>query len=1723
MRRSLKNLVSILSLSLLANICYAIPTISFGPLGDGLNDGTEPFGSAALDASGNPIPCASATGTEISGADCGEKNRVVRTQDIASHLWSISVNGGDSSIPPGDPVLTDVVITQTLHPSTNAVVSFASLPAACTAIAGAGTNPPSSIVKNPDGTSTLTCNLGPFAEGQAKIFAVPVKPSGESWNGTSYTTTQSVSSIDSSGNANATPTPYVDNTPVMISSMPAYDLIHSVSSTYKMIVSGITSSDIGQGPEKGFYGYMNIRLAADRRVGIEAITQPFTIKDTFTAVSGSVDGPAFPLEFHVVGCIPNPSGWSPEVLGYSTTSPSYAGKYVTDSGSCTYTRDNPADPTSTAFSVELQGADLSGNQYPTKTIGNADLTAGPFYVINHRVQIFVPLRSVDLADGIAGNGSGTVYLSSLISDFDPDSPSGTSNYDAETEPGYNGELMDGSRSNNQLGPGEFKLRVAGSFSKRNLKTVNDAVTSAGYKYTGVSNYHAGDGVVEAGMSTAGWVYVANTGTSAFNNPVACDIFDNTVQQLTDRGDVGATPGTYAYMGTYSNAGFDYRDYIVEYANIDTTGDDPLDGDHDGTNDYDTATGRFNGDWTKQREARCEDASATNGWHTDPTQVAGGIDGINAARAVLSPTAKAAGKALEASQSIRLVVPLKARDRFNGGPHDGVQIPVGTVLVNFAGFKSDEYAPSWTARSYNPSPENGSIDGDRVTLTRLQLALDSHSITPYAASGATASTIAGGQIIWQVDTALQSNLPDPDNAQNLQIINVLPPEAIYNASCTAATAGGTTAGLVQYNTDKDGNPAPGYTRLVWNLGNLKANTVIPPRIICTDTDPLVDDGTNVVNYAEIRADNVITALPARSDTHTITLEQVGEVQLSKTVDAQLDDRNNSQVYTLGWTNFSAAIRIAAPVMIDIFPYSGDGNAPSSTYTGKLQLQGEPVTRWSDESVPGASDAFPTMGTWYYTADAPASIVLDPDNNTSNWCTEAQFATTGCPADFAEATAIKLVSNYQLERDGNPRQGVKATVTLLPGTLADGGSGNANLPGDIYTNRFAVDSSTLPPEQFLVSPNVTVQVASYSIGDLVFADIDGDGKYDPNIDYPAPNGVTVNLYTAAGVLVDTTTIGQEMPGRYLFKLLDSGDYYIEIPASEFADNQLLELWQTSVLSTAENDDNNEVDDQHAYSTSTPAASGVRSGVITISGNAAPPGGVPTGNEPLGENVDTITDYTGDDFSNLTLDMGLIPDLYEVTGTVWNDSNNNGIRENTEGGIPNVTMVIKGSPWPGAAERCLSVDTDASGFYKFESVLSGSYQLIESDASAVPFGSASCPPAASDPAGYISTTPNTRNITVYETNLNRQDFGDYGGIVIRGVVFDDNGLSAGTSANEIQDGAEPGIGGIKVIATDAAGAIYDSAITSTDGRYELHVPASASVVEVREFNGAGYASTGAQLGNTGGTYDAASDTITFNVAPATSYSGLDFGDIKKPAFEPDHSSEVLPGSVVFYAHAFTTPTAGTVVFNQNSELSNSAGWAQTLYRDSNCDGQLNGSESNAILGPINLGVTANGKLCVINKVFAPANVTTGDRHKVTTTATFTYGGSGAGSVDLQVTDTTTASQSSSTTGASKLELRKSVQNMTQNTAETQTSNEALPGDVLKYRLYYRNTGTGPITELVLNDTPPAHTLIRLMSASCDTTPAALVCTPAVAFDRVDWEFSGTLAGGASGSVSYEVELDQ
>ncbi|MCK5726227.1 MAG: DUF11 domain-containing protein, partial [Thiotrichaceae bacterium] len=148
-------------------------------------------------------------------------------------------------------------------------------------------------------------------------------------------------------------------------------------------------------------------------------------------------------------------------------------------------------------------------------------------------------------------------------------------------------------------------------------------------------------------------------------------------------------------------------------------------------------------------------------------------------------------------------------------------------------------------------------------------------------------------------------------------------------------------------------------------------------------------------------------------------------------------------------------------------------------------------------------------------------------------------------------------------------------------------------------------------------------------------------------------------------------------------------------------------------------------------------------------------------------------------------------------------------------------------------------------------------------------------------------------------------------------------------------------------------------------------------------------------------------------------------------------------------------------------------------------------------------------------------------------------AGSVQLKVTDFTKAAANDPVVtppvvtppaavpvvGESRLELRKTVQNISQGTAETENQNQAKPGDTIKYRIYYSNTGTGPLTDLIINDVVPDFTTLVGVPVCEAPLPASLTsCTPTESYGDITWSFPSAdiLKGGAGGVVSYSVSIE-
>ena len=295
------------------------------------------------------------------------------------------------------------------------------------------------------------------------------------------------------------------------------------------------------------------------------------------------------------------------------------------------------------------------------------------------------------------------------------------------------------------------------------------------------------------------------------------------------------------------------------------------------------------------------------------------------------------------------------------------------------------------------------------------------------------------------------------------------------------------------------------------------------------------------------------------------------------------------------------------------------------------------------------------------------------------------------------------------------------------------------------------------------------------------------------------------------------------------------------------------------------------------------------------------------------------------------------------------------------------------------------------------------------------------------YLRLRLTTDSLSNREPSGNKQDgeVEDYlipittRGVTVSGRVFKD------TNANMVNDSHETGVTQLPIVLYNIVSGKCVSARTNGEGYYQFNnvlagdyqlyeasrerVPVPRDCAPVFAKDPSGYRST------------------TYNVRPAFTVGnsdivGQDFADVKPPTFAPSHRSQVLPGNVVFYAHRFSTPTQGAMSIRSVSGGQQSQGWSSLIYQDDNCNGRLDGAEAKAAMSGSMLSestwlsrsfnLTAGGHLCLINKVYAPANVAANDRYQQHISVHFDYQNAVAGTQVLKVQDVSLAQQVQSPT---------------------------------------------------------------------------------------------------------------
>ncbi|HEY6252416.1 MAG TPA: right-handed parallel beta-helix repeat-containing protein, partial [Candidatus Angelobacter sp.] len=299
-------------------------------------------------------------------------------------------------------------------------------------------------------------------------------------------------------------------------------------------------------------------------------------------------------------------------------------------------------------------------------------------------------------------------------------------------------------------------------------------------------------------------------------------------------------------------------------------------------------------------------------------------------------------------------------------------------------------------------------------------------------------------------------------------------------------------------------------------------------------------------------------------------------------------------------------------------------------------------------------------------------------------------------------------------------------------------------------------------------------------------------------------------------------------------------------------------------------------------------------------------------------TLSGATSEFSGNVTATLAV-----NVSGTVYVDTNHNGALDTGETwatGSSVFVNLVSGS----SVSQSISVPAGA-GTFTFTNVTAGTYNIVVTNSAAAT--------TASAPSGFAFVSPTTGQlqITVSNGDLNNQNFGLFKGSSVKGTVFKDTGAGGGTANNGIMDGGETGLGGVAVKATDGGSTTYDSTLTASDGTYSLFIAPGATTVAVIKTNPANYIATGATVGTTGGSYNRATDTVSFTKAGEGFFTGVNFGVAPVNTFQPDGAQQGLGGTVLFYPHTFSPGTAGQVTFTLASAPSPSTlSFGHIFYQD-------------------------------------------------------------------------------------------------------------------------------------------------------------------------------------------------
>ncbi|WP_194410027.1 DUF7507 domain-containing protein [Microbacterium cremeum] len=788
-------------------------------------------------------------------------------------------------------------------------------------------------------------------------------------------------------------------------------------------------------------------------------------------------------------------------------------------------------------------------------------------------RVFIPMDAMELDPCAAANPQ--LHVRNEAIDSNGWTAGGAPNYNFGTgfEPGWDGTVATGNNLVN--------------------RTINVPPAACG-TLAGDKGYFRVAGQAPITPAFAGHIVGSQVLATANNDRVRvpnfqlCDVFDVSVFRLTGEAWMLERP-------EWPNPGA----YVIEYAV--------------GPNEVDTQAGPITGGLypinsssVRTAATQCRD-DGTIAWSSDPGADFGPAwqDSVNMVRMrPIDPAHVEVGPF-----SAHLQMHLQVRESYNGGPNAGEQIPTGVRLTNVGGWPTGRTGSSWNTVARE------------ITFSGMLLGV-AKSVTP-------TQYLPGTSPVWDLSVSID-RATIGSTMRNLRIVDTLPADLHFDLPCTQGLLPAGVA--VSYDSQT--------RRVTFQAGdiplvNAPTQVVFGPNAnathgrlrICTTIDSLAQPGDTHVNRVQALADNAENAPTAQA---TIQVVGSGQLGITKAVDKPFVASGEDYTWSLDWGNTSTSISFLAPDVIDVLPWNGDGDPASgsarsqfpSEYTGLAQLTG-PLT--APTYIRGGTGA--VAGAWFYSTADPSTITHDPRSPANAdpaapgglWQTEGEIA---AGAGFGAVTAIRFVSGSALP--------VQSRVRAVVGAVS-----TSNDLDNVYVNRAMIFSPSFP-DQPLLSNEPYVLMPGFTLGDLVWIDRNGNGRFDAGEQGVA--GVTVQVMDDTGSVVATRVTDAD--GRWSAAALPAGTYTAHIPPSMFADGAPLAEHLVRLVASRPDQDVNENADNNNTASPDPTVTGLTSTPVTLA-YIYDDGLLESGNGPLGDNVAGLgSDIIPDVFTNFTVDLALMP---------------------------------------------------------------------------------------------------------------------------------------------------------------------------------------------------------------------------------------------------------------------------------------------------------------------------------------------------------------------------------------------------------------------------------------------------------------------------------------------------